>query len=340
MFIDSIKLVLQSGDGGKGAVSFRREKHVPLGGPDGGDGGDGGDIYFICDNNTHTLAHFKGKKILCAGNGCDGTGRNKKGKRGINLELVVPQGTQIIDSQSGELLLDLTKKGQKELFLKGGKGGLGNTHFKNSINQRPEYAQTGLKGVNKEVRLELKLIADVGLVGFPNAGKSTLISVLSNAKPEIADYEFTTLTPKLGLVNVDEYHSFVMADIPGIIEGASGGKGLGLQFLKHIERTRFLLFLLDPLREQSLKHQFLTLCLELKKFSLNLAQRPFGVMISKSDVRNFGENFADKIQKESLELKEFLQDQQRFVLAVSSLEKTGLNELQFNLFNELQHIKV
>ena len=341
MFIDSVKLIISSGDGGKGAVSFRREKHVPLGGPDGGDGGDGGDVYFICDNNTHTLAHFKGKKKFFADNGLCGLGRNKNGKKGKNLELIVPQGTQIIDAQSGGLLLDLTQEGQKELFLKGGKGGLGNTHFKNSSNQRPDYAQSGLKGQSKEVRLELKLIADVGLVGFPNAGKSTLISVLSNARPEIANYEFTTLTPKLGLVEVGEYHSFVMADIPGIIKGASQGKGLGLEFLKHIERTSFLLFVLDPLRQQSLKEQFEILSKELENFSAKLSKRAFGVMISKSDVQNLGEDFRKKFQKESLELKEFLQQTKRaenFVLALSSLERNGLDELKFELFKKIKSL--
>ncbi|MCR2040265.1 GTPase ObgE [Campylobacter helveticus] len=337
MFIDSVKLSLASGDGGKGAVSFRREKHVPLGGPDGGDGGNGGDVVIICDNNTHTLMNFKGKKELRAQNGVPGQGRNKNGKRGANLELIVPQGTQIIDAKSGEILLDLVKEGQREVFLKGGKGGLGNTHFKNSINQRPDYAQPGIKGQVREVRLELKLIADVGLVGFPNAGKSTLISVISNAKPEIANYEFTTLTPKLGLVEVDEYHSFVMADIPGIIEGASAGKGLGLLFLKHIERTNFLLFVLDTMRQMSLKEQFIILKKELEKFSNTLSKRSFGVMISKIDCANLGEDFAKELETNVKDLEEFLKEQNpSFVLKVSSLDKTGLNELKFKLLEQVK----
>ncbi|MCR2062341.1 GTPase ObgE [Campylobacter helveticus] len=337
MFIDSVKLSLASGDGGKGAVSFRREKHVPLGGPDGGDGGNGGDVIIICDNNTHTLMNFKGKKELRAQNGVPGQGRNKNGKRGANLELIVPQGTQIIDAKSGEILLDLVKEGQREVFLKGGKGGLGNTHFKNSTNQRPDYAQPGIKGQVREVRLELKLIADVGLVGFPNAGKSTLISVISNAKPEIANYEFTTLTPKLGLVEVDEYHSFVMADIPGIIEGASAGKGLGLLFLKHIERTNFLLFVLDTMRQMSLKEQFIILKKELEKFSNTLSKRSFGVMISKIDCVNLGEDFAKELETNVKDLEEFLKEQNpSFVLKVSSLDKTGLNELKFKLLEQVK----
>ncbi|WP_291949731.1 GTPase ObgE [Campylobacter sp.] len=339
MFIDNVKLTLSSGNGGKGAVSFRREKHVPLGGPDGGDGGNGGSVYFICDNNTHTLAHFKGKKELKAQNGYPGLGRNKNGKRGEDLELIVPQGTQVIDANSGEVLLDMLVEGQKELFLKGGKGGLGNTHFKNSTNQRPDYAQAGITGKTLNVRLELKLIADVGLVGFPNVGKSTLISVVSNARPEIANYEFTTLTPKLGMVEVDDYNSFVMADIPGIIEGASLGKGLGLEFLRHIERTSFLLFVLDPLRDISLKDQFIILRKELEKFSNKLFNRKFAIILSKSDSVNLGEEFAQKINLDFDELSIYLKEQnnpQSFFVKVSSLEKTGLKELKFMLLEEVK----
>lgn len=339
MFIDSVEILLQSGDGGKGAVSFRREKYVPLGGPDGGDGGRGGDVIIICDNNAHTLAHFKGKKKLCAANGANGDKRNRNGKSGESLEILVPQGTQIIDVQSKKLLLDMVKEGQRELLLKGGKGGLGNTHFKNASNQRPDYAQPGLKGQSLKVRLELKLIADVGLVGFPNVGKSTLISVLSNARPEIADYEFTTLTPKLGFVEVDEYYSFVMADIPGIIKGASEGKGLGLAFLKHIERTSFLLFVLDSSRNMSLQEQFCTLQKELECFSLKLAQRKFGIVLSKRDVSTLSDELALKFTQESANLRNFLsqiQNPQSFVLEISSLQKKGLKELKFALQKELQ----
>ena len=334
MFIDNVKLVLSSGNGGKGAVSFRREKHVPLGGPDGGDGGNGGDVIFICDNNTHTLAHFKGKKELKAQNGYPGLGRNKNGKRGENLELIVPQGTQVIDIDSGKVLLDMSNIGQREVLLKGGKGGLGNTHFKNSTNQRPDYAQSGVAGKTLNVRLELKLIADVGLVGFPNVGKSTLISVVSNARPEIANYEFTTLTPKLGLVEVDDYNSFVMADIPGIIEGASDGKGLGLAFLRHIERTSFLLFVLDPLRDMNLKDQFCVLRKELEKFSSKLFARKFGIVISKSDIVNFGDDFKTKFEKDIFDLNEYLKslgNLECFMMNISSLEKQNLKELKFKL---------
>lgn len=341
MFIDKVKLILSSGNGGKGAVSFRREKHVPLGGPDGGDGGDGGDVIIICDNDAHTLANFKGKKELRAQNGEDGQRRNRTGARGANLEITVPQGTQIIDDESDKILLDMLKQGQRELFLKGGKGGLGNIHFKNATNQRPDYAQPGLKGQSKAVRFELKLIADVGLVGFPNVGKSTLISVVSNAKPEIANYEFTTLTPKLGVVGVDDEHSFMMADIPGIIEGASAGKGLGLEFLRHIERTKFLLFVLDFMREMSLKEQFITLQKELENYSKALFKRPFAVVLSKADNVSLADEFAKKFDKESKELEQFLSAQnhpEKFLLKISSLEKRGIDALKFKIFESLKEI--
>ena len=283
MFIDSVELTVASGKGGQGAVSFRREKFVPKGGPDGGDGGKGGDVYFLVDKNTHTLSHFKGKRILKAKNGRPGEGRNRHGKKGEDLVLIVPPGTQVYDADTGELLLDLIEDGQKVLFLEGGKGGKGNWHFKTSSNQRPTYAQPGLPGKERHIRLELKLIADVGLVGFPNVGKSTLISTLSNAKPEIANYEFTTLTPKLGVVRISEFESFVMADIPGIIGGASEGKGLGLRFLKHIERTKSLLFMIDLASYREPLMQYKTLKKELANFSEELAKRNFAIALTKID---------------------------------------------------------
>ncbi len=283
MFSDHVKLTLISGKGGAGAVSFRREKFVIKGGPDGGDGGQGGDIVIKVDNNTHTLSHLRGKNVLKAQNGRPGEGRRKFGKKGASLTIKVPPGTQVIDSESGELLLDMVEEGSEVVFLKGGKGGLGNWHFRSSTNQRPTYAQPGLEGEKKDVRLELKLIADVGLVGFPNVGKSTLISRVSNATPEIANYEFTTLTPKLGVVNVGEYSSFVMADIPGIIEGASDGRGLGLEFLKHIERTKFLLFMLDVSNYRELKEQYKALKNELKTYSSKLSDSFFAITFTKID---------------------------------------------------------
>ena len=211
MFVDSIKVTISSGKGGAGCASFRREKYVIKGGPDGGDGGKGGNVYFVVDNNTDTLSAFKGKAHLKASNGQAGMSRQKYGRSGEHLYLKVPLGTQVIDDETNEILLDLVNPSDEPvLFLEGGKGGLGNVHFKNSTNQRPTYCQPGLPGVTKEIRLELKLIADVGLVGYPNVGKSTLVSTVSNARPLVADYEFTTLTPSLGVVDIGEYDSFVM----------------------------------------------------------------------------------------------------------------------------------
>ena len=283
MFIDNVELTLSSGKGGAGAVSFRTEKFVIKGGPDGGDGGRGGDVYFIVDKNSHTLSNYRGRNHMKAKNGRPGEGRKKYGKKGESLFLTVPPGTQVIDVETGEVLLDLVEDGQKVKFLEGGKGGLGNWHFRSSTNQRPTYAQPGLPGETKKVRLELKLIADVGLVGFPNVGKSTLISIISNATPEIANYEFTTLTPKLGVVKVDDFSSFVMADIPGIIGGASDGKGLGLDFLRHIERTGFLLFMIDLANYRTLEEQYDILKKELENFSDKLAQRRYAIALTRVD---------------------------------------------------------
>ena len=283
MFIDNVALTLSSGKGGPGCVSFRREKHVIQGGPDGGDGGKGGNVYFQVDANTHTLSHFRNNQHLKARNGEQGMGRKMYGKSGEHLVVIVPPGTQVIDAESGEILMDLLEEGEKKLFLEGGMGGLGNTHFKSSTNQRPEHAQPGRPGETKAIRLELKLIADVGLVGFPNVGKSTLISVVSNAQPQIANYEFTTLTPKLGVVVTDDYRSYVMADIPGIIEGASEGRGLGIDFLRHIERTQFLLFMVDLANYRDLQTQYETLKAELQKFSQELSGRNYAIALTRCD---------------------------------------------------------
>lgn len=337
MFIDSATFSVSSGKGGAGCASFRREKHVPLGGPDGGDGGDGGDVYFVVDNNTHTLANYKGKKVLRAGNGVAGLPKNMNGKKGENLELIVPPGTVVYDNQTNEILLDLVNEGDRQLFLRGGKGGLGNIHFKTSVNQAPQKAQSGLLGDTKEVRLELKLIADVGLVGFPNVGKSTLISTISNAKPQIADYEFTTLTPKLGLVGIGEFDGFVMADIPGIIEGASDGKGLGIRFLKHIERTKILLYMIDLANYRSLKEQFITLKNEVAKFSLELSKRDFAIALTRMDAIGDTDEklkeFMDEFNFSSKQkLHEYNHSKPFFVLPISSATNQNLNELKFSLF--------
>ncbi|EEO26118.1 GTPase ObgE [Helicobacter winghamensis] len=359
MFVDRVEIFVSSGKGGEGAVSFRREKFVINGGPDGGDGGKGGNVYFQVDRNTDTLSHFRGHKHFKAQNGRPGEGRNKYGKKGENLVIVVPPGTQVFDSQSGELLLDLLDESQKVLFLEGGKGGLGNVHFKSATNQRPTYAQKGLPGIEKILRLELKLIADVGLVGFPNVGKSTLVSVLSNAKPEIANYEFTTLIPSLGIVNVGDYQSFVIADIPGIIGGASEGKGLGIEFLRHIERTQFLLFVLDLANYRDIQEQFSVLRLEVSKFSKKLENRPFGIMFSKSDaVENAGELVESFVKHLECNLKKhaqipncFIQKEANdfsvkfdfskplFVLGASSVSGENVESLKHLLYASLRESK-
>lgn len=367
MFVDRVEISVTSGKGGEGAVSFRREKFILNGGPDGGDGGKGGSVYFQVDKNTDTLSHFRGHKTFKAQNGKPGEGRNKYGKKGEDLVIKIPPGTQVFDTQSGELLLDLVEESQKILFLEGGKGGLGNAHFKSATNQRPTYAQKGIAGVTKQIRLELKLIADVGLVGFPNVGKSTLVSVLSNAKPEIANYEFTTLIPKLGIVNVGEFQSFVIADIPGIIGGASEGKGLGLEFLRHIERTRFLLFVLDLANYRTLEEQFRILREELENFSTELFYRPFGIMFSKIDLQNKDLLIADNAEfkshrdciveflntfgfslKNKAESLQFIQKDKEdfgsdydlnaplFALGVSSVSKENLESLRFLLYESLK----
>ncbi|MEA1953500.1 MAG: GTPase ObgE [Campylobacterota bacterium] len=305
MFIDSVELLVSSGKGGAGAISFWTEKFVANGGPDGGDGGRGGAIYFKVDNNTDTLSGLRGRHHIKAENGRPGEGRKCYGRKGKDTIITVPPGTTVVDVETGEEILDLVNEGDVIEFLEGGKGGLGNLHYKSSTNQRPTYAQPGLPGITKEIRLEMKLIADVGLVGYPNVGKSTLIATLSNARPEVANYEFTTLTPKLGVVHLGDYDSFMMADIPGIIEGASDGRGLGLEFLKHIERTKTLLLMIDAANYREMKYQYETLLVELERYSETLATRKYAIAITKIDalsadqVNELTKTFLDTIQVES-----------------------------------------
>jgi GTP-binding protein len=299
MFVDKVELTLSSGRGGEGCTSFRKEKFVVKGGPDGGDGGKGGAVFFEINNNTDTLSWFKGRRGIKANNGNPGEGSRSTGKSGQALIVKVPPGTQVIDVKTGDLLFDLVEDGTTVKFIDGGKGGMGNYHFKNSRNQTPTYHQPGLPGQEILVRLELKLIADVGLVGYPNVGKSTLISTLSNAKPEVANYEFTTLTPNLGVVDVGEYSSFMMADIPGIIDGASEGRGLGLDFLKHIERTKTLLFMIDMANYRDMLDQYLVLKEEVKKFSIELSKRKFAIALTKTD--SFDEETVNSKTKEFIE---------------------------------------
>lgn len=346
MFTDKIKLKVRSGKGGAGCVSFRREKFVPKGGPDGGDGGKGGDVIIECDNNTNTLSHFKGKKLLKASNGRPGEGRKKHGANGEDIVLKVPPGTIIKDAITGEILLDMKNPGERKILLEGGRGGLGNWHFRGPRQQVPRYAQSGEEGKELEIIMELKFIADVGLVGFPNAGKSTLISALSNAKPEIANYEFTTLTPKLGVVKVDEYRNFVMADIPGIIEGAHEGKGLGLKFLKHIERVKIILYIIDLASFRDSFYQFKTLQKELKKYSKTLANRPYAIALNKIDAveKNKINEFFEKINIKPNESKYGAIDEypcyfeeKTFILPISAAAKINLDALKYALAGILEN---
>lgn len=283
-FVDEVELKLASGKGGPGCVSFRREKYEPLGGPDGGDGGDGGDVVLIADPQLGTLLDLRHKKRMAAENGHAGRGSNKYGRRGQHLRLRLPVGTTVLDAESGAPLADLVEPGQEVILLKGGKGGRGNSRFATATNRAPRHAQPGLAGEEALVRLELKLMADVGLVGFPNAGKSTLISRISAATPKIADYPFTTLVPHLGVVRWAEEKSYVMADVPGLIEGAHEGVGLGIRFLRHLERTRLLLHLVDGADPADPLSRYDAIRREIEAFNPNLAARPERVVVTKLDV--------------------------------------------------------
>jgi len=287
LFIDYAKINIKAGDGGNGCVSFRREKYVPKGGPNGGDGGDGGSIIFKASSQLSTLIDFRYKKHYKAGRGHHGLGGDKTGKNGHDEVIMVPCGSLIKDSETGKVLAEMLIDCEEKIILKGEKGGRGNTHFKSATHQVPRIAENGGEGGELTIIIELKLIADVGLVGFPNAGKSTLISKISSAKPKIADYPFTTLIPNLGIVKYKEYDSFVMADIPGIIEGASSGKGLGIQFLRHIERTRLLVFLIDTTEFSETEKNYLTtyktLLKELESYEVHLLDKPRIICFTKID---------------------------------------------------------
>ena len=286
-FVDEAVIRVQAGHGGRGAVSFRREKFIPFGGPDGGDGGKGGDIYLVGAPGVNTLADFRFHRAFKAPNGQPGSGQDRTGAGGADLEVQVPVGTVVVDVETEEQLGDVTEVGQRLLVAKGGKGGWGNTRFKSSTNRTPRKAMPGLPGEKRELRLELRVMADVGLLGLPNAGKSTLIRAVSAAKPKVADYPFTTLHPNLGVVSVGVHRSFVMADIPGLIEGAAEGAGLGIRFLKHLQRTRLLLHLVDiqpPDPESDPVKDARAIAAELKKFSPELASRERWLVLNKLDL--------------------------------------------------------
>ncbi|MDE7472571.1 MAG: GTPase ObgE, partial [Muribaculaceae bacterium] len=282
-FIDYVKILCRSGKGGAGSRHFYRAKYVPKGGPDGGDGGRGGHIILRGDRNMWTLLPLRYRRHLFAGNGQSGSGGRSFGKDGEDIIVDVPCGTVVFDAETGEFLCEVTDDGQEVKLLRGGRGGLGNWHFKSATNRTPRYAQPGEPAIERSIILELKLLADVGLVGFPNAGKSTLLSALSAARPKIADYPFTTMEPQLGIVSYRDNRSFVMADIPGIIEGASEGKGLGLRFLRHIERNAVLLFMV-PADANDITAEYKILLNELEQFNPQLMDKPRLLAISKSDM--------------------------------------------------------
>jgi GTP-binding protein len=323
-FVDEATIKVQAGNGGRGMVSFRREKFIPFGGPDGGDGGDGGSIHVVANQGLNTLADFRYQRSFKAKNGEPGGSADCSGRGGEDLEIVVPVGTVIYDTDTEELLGDLTHDGQRLLVARGGKGGLGNQHFKSSTNRAPRRATPGYPGEKRELRLELKLLADVGLLGLPNAGKSTLISVVSAARPRIADYPFTTLHPNLGVVYVGEHKSFVMADIPGVIEGAAEGAGLGIRFLKHLQRTRLLLHLVDiapPDPEADPVKDARIIVAELKRFSPELATRERWLVLNKLDLMT--EEDADKRCREIVRRLRFKGP----VFRISGATRTGTREL-------------
>lgn len=333
MFIDQAKIYVKAGNGGSGVCSFRREKYVPYGGPDGGDGGDGGNVIFQASNRATTLLDLKYLRHYEAGNGHPGTKTNKHGRNGTDITVTVPVGTTIKELETSQILVDLIEDGQTAMVAQGGKGGKGNTRFATSTNRAPRQFEHGTPGEERNLNLELKLLADVGLVGFPNAGKSTLISTISAARPEIANYPFTTLKPNLGVVPLGDYRSFVMADIPGLIEGAHTGKGLGIQFLKHIQRTVFLLYLID-ISEWALDDPIETLSVlkyELSTFDDDLGERPYAIIGTKLDLQGDG----SKLER----LQQHCEKQQLPFFAISSATREGLDAIVLYIVSRLDEIK-
>ena len=332
MFIDYAKIIISSGKGGNGAITFRREKYIANGGPDGGDGGKGGNVYFKVDTGLNTLIDFRYKKKYMAKDGMPGSGNRCNGKKGEDIYIKVPQGTVIKDEETGKVLADLSEVGQVECILKGGNGGKGNVHFATSTRQIPNFAETGEPGTEKTVILELKLIADVGLLGYPNVGKSTILSRMTLATPKIADYHFTTLEPNLGVVKLDNGESFVMADIPGLIEGASEGVGLGLKFLRHIERTRLLLHVIDVAGTEGRDpvEDFQKINNELKKYSEKLSKKMQIIAANKIDVMQNEENYQklEKVAKEN----------GYEIYKISAVTGEGLKEMFSRISSKLKEI--
>ena len=331
-FVDYVKMHLTSGKGGQGSAHLRREKYIPKGGPDGGDGGRGGHVILRANPNLWTLYHLKFKRHYKAGHGGAGSKQTSTGADGEDIIIEVPLGTVVRDSENQNIILEITEKEQEFIIAAGGKGGLGNDHFKSSTNQTPRYAQPGLDGVEVNITLELKVLADVGLVGFPNAGKSTLISVVTAAKPKIANYEFTTLKPNLGIVEYRDHQTFVMADIPGIIEGAAEGKGLGHYFLRHIERNSTLLFLI-PADADDIKKQYDILLDELRRYNPEMLDKDRLIAISKCDMLD------DELQAE---MKQELDKDFKDIpyLFFSAVAQKGLIELKDRLWEMLNNSKL
>lgn len=323
-FVDYVKIFCTSGNGGGGSVHFRREKYIPKGGPDGGDGGKGGDIIVRGNEQMWTLLHLRYTRHLRAENGGSGGNQTSTGANGKDIIIDVPMGTVLRNAETLEEMGEIVEDKQELVLLRGGRGGLGNDHFKSATNQTPKYAQPGEEGVEAEVIIELKILADVGLVGFPNAGKSTLLSVLSAAKPEIADYPFTTLKPNLGIVSYRDQKSFIMADIPGIIEGAHEGKGLGLRFLRHIERNSVLLFLI-PADSGDIKKEYNILLNELKQYNPELLDKQRILAVSKSDLLD--EELISEIKKELPKVSSV------FISSVAQQGLTNLKDLLWKALN-------
>jgi len=332
-FVDEVKIHVKAGDGGRGCLSFRREKFVELGGPDGGDGGDGGDVIVRVDPGLGTLLDFRYKQHLKAERGGHGMGKNRHGKGGETLTILVPPGTLIYDAESGELLADLVEAGHEMVLLHGGRGGRGNARFATSTNRAPRHFQPGTPGEERWLRLELKLLADVGLVGMPNAGKSTLISAISAARPKIADYPFTTLVPNLGVVRWGGYKSFVVADIPGLIEGASEGHGLGTRFLRHVERTDLFLHLVDlsELQPGDPLENFEKINRELQRHNPELAAKPQLVVLSKQDVT--------EVREKTAAAQVYFAERGYTVFPISAVSGAGVAELVQAVGRELEHLR-
>src|SRR5712691_5436194 len=333
MFIDRAKIRVQGGRGGNGVTAFRREKFVPRGGPSGGDGGRGGDVWIVADSSLNTLLHLRYNPLHVAGRGMHGEGSNRSGSDGEAITVRVPLGTQIFDGTTGELLADIANNGARWLATRGGRGGFGNSHFATSTNRAPRYHQSGSEGDELELQLELKLLADVGLVGFPNAGKSTLISTISAAKPKIADYPFTTLEPYLGVVDLGDFQTFVVADIPGLIAGAHQGTGLGDRFLRHIERTKLLLHLVDvsSVSGCDTADDYQTVNRELAAYNPALATRPQIVVATKIDALEEPERLESLRRQAAIDAKPFY--------AISSVTNRGIRELVNTVAAKLNELR-